>query len=187
VIKKMEENKKESALKEAKGHLDAIATGFKYLVDPHRMTLDYPAEAIELPKNYRGFFKLNDDKCIGCSLCEMICPSNAIVMSQLPPPPLKLSGQGGMPPPSPAALRPKKRPVIDWGLCIFCYFCVDVCPTEAFETSNIHDLSYFEEEEYRPTFNGFLSLPNSPSGNAKKVIAKTDLKKGIKYEKSDKK
>ncbi len=180
---------RKSALGEVKGHIDALATGFKYFVDPHRMTLDYPAEAMELPKNYRGFFRLIDEKCIGCSLCEIVCPSNAIVMMQLPvaqPPAPKAGAQGsqqaGAQPASRPAPRVKKRPLVDWGMCIFCYFCVDVCPTEAFEPSNIHDLSYFEESEYRPTFEGFLKLPESPSRNSRKVVARLDEKNGIRYE-----
>ncbi|MFQ1021236.1 MAG: 4Fe-4S binding protein [Thermoprotei archaeon] len=176
---------RKSAFGEVKGHIDALATGFKYFVDPHRMTLDYPAEAMELPKNYRGFFRLVDEKCIGCSLCEIVCPSNAIVMMQLPatqPP----TPQAGAQAPARPVPRVKKRPLVDWGMCIFCYFCVDVCPTEAFERSNIHDLSYFEESEYRPTFDGFLKLPESPSQNSKKVVAKLDEKNGIKYEEGGK-
>ncbi|MFP3220136.1 MAG: 4Fe-4S binding protein [Candidatus Marsarchaeota archaeon] len=198
--------KKEGALSEVKGHLEALTTGFKYFIDPHRMTLDYPAEAMELPKNYRGFFKLVDDKCIGCSLCEMVCPSNAITMLQLPPaapkssvpsatqvepqpqtqPQAQAQAQAQAKPQVAVAQsqsqRPRKRPLVDWGLCIFCYFCVDVCPTEAFETSNVHDISYFEESEYRPTFDGFLRVPASPSRGAKRVVAKTDPNKGIRYE-----
>jgi NADH-quinone oxidoreductase subunit I len=170
-----EKSQKKSPLSDVKGHIGALSTGFKYLIDPHRITLDYPAEVMELPSNYRGFFRLIDEKCIGCSLCEIVCPSSAIVMTQLPvaQPPQDAT----RPPP-----KFKKRPLVDWGMCIFCYFCVDVCPTEAFEPSQVHDISYFKESDYRPTFDAFLKLPESPFKGSKKVVPKVDEKKGIRYE-----
>ncbi|MDG7035685.1 MAG: 4Fe-4S binding protein, partial [Nitrososphaerota archaeon] len=66
-----------------KGHVDALATGFKYLAEPNRMTLNYPDESMNLKDNYRGFFAVKDKTCIGCSLCEIVCPPNAISMLAL--------------------------------------------------------------------------------------------------------
>lgn len=45
------------------------------------------------------------EPCIGCKLCDIVCPSNAIKMVA-------------------------RRPVIDEGLCIGCGRCVDRCPED---------------------------------------------------------
>ncbi|MDG7039927.1 MAG: 4Fe-4S dicluster domain-containing protein [Nitrososphaerota archaeon] len=170
-----------------KGHVDALATGFKYLAEPNRMTLNYPDESMNLKDNYRGFFAVKDKTCIGCSLCEIVCPPKAISM-------LDLSDAGG---------KKKKRPMIDWGLCIFCYFCVDICPTDAFQTSQVHDKAFYSEAEYqtvhgepmqypydyskRPDYKEIYEsfhdvAPDDPSAGSKKVVPKFDKKRGIKYE-----
>lgn len=64
-------------------------------------------------------------KCIGCSLCAIECPADAIKMTPIPP----------------EYEAPKKNPrkiypVIDYFRCVFCYRCVTVCPVYAFITTN---------------------------------------------------
>ena len=73
-------SKKELAINRLAGHLEAIITGFKYLLAEPRMTVRYPEEVIELPDGYRGMIVYHRELCISCSLCAMICPADAIKM-----------------------------------------------------------------------------------------------------------
>jgi NADH-quinone oxidoreductase subunit I len=176
-------NKKRKTRGVIEGHTKALATGFRYLVEPNRMTLDYPAETIKLPSNYRGFFTVDDKKCIGCSMCEMVCPPEAITMV----PRVVSSGGNTVPADQETSTGAKpakktKRPVVNWGRCIFCYFCFDICPVDAFISSPVHDLSFYDDADYRPTYEKYLKLPEEPYKDSKKVTSKPDLKRGIKYE-----
>ncbi len=173
----------ESSAKERKlrnpivGHIRALAKGFKYLVEPNRMTLDYPAETMKLPPNYRGFFTVDDKKCIGCSMCEMICPPQAITM--IP----RVQVQSGQTVPEGAGQGKKtKRPVVNWGRCIYCYFCFDICPVDAFVPSGVHDLAFYNDKDYRPSYEEYLKPPEEPYKNSKKVVSRPDLKRGVGYE-----
>jgi len=74
-------------------------------------------------QSYRGLHRIDPNKCIGCGLCAIECPSEAIQMKVVHGP-QKSTG------------RPKRLPVIHYYLCIFCYHCVDICPRKAYITSN---------------------------------------------------
>ncbi|MGC8661254.1 MAG: 4Fe-4S binding protein [Nitrososphaeria archaeon] len=181
----MNSEKKRKMRGNVEGNARALATGFKYLVEPNRMTLDYPVESMKLASNYRGFFTVDDKKCIGCSMCEMVCPPEAITMvprvvsptgETLPVQEETKQDAGAKP------AKKTKRPVVNWGRCIYCYFCFDICPVDAFVRSNIHDLAYYNDADYRPSYEEYLKLPEDPVKKSKKVVPKPDLKRGIKYE-----
>ncbi|MGC9009011.1 MAG: 4Fe-4S binding protein [Sulfolobales archaeon] len=146
-------------------NIDALATGFKYVVKPMRMTIDYPYKDIEYPDGYRGMFRVDADKCIGCSLCDIVCPADAIRL----------------------VLRDKKKvPTINWGRCIFCHFCVDICPVEAFETYKIHDVAFYRFEDMLTTLQEFTKRPEEYVP-PRKVIGKKfrvviDENRGLRYE-----
>ncbi|MCY0883288.1 MAG: NADH-quinone oxidoreductase subunit I, partial [Acidianus infernus] len=102
----VKEYKKENPFRLFANHLQSIGTGIKYMVKPQRITLKYPEESLTLPAGYRGIIRLYKDVCIGCTLCAMICPADAMKM---------MTYQG------------KKLPTINYGRCVFCGFCVDIC------------------------------------------------------------
>ncbi len=54
---------------------------------------------------------LNQDKCIGCSLCTVVCPHNVF------------------------ELRQGKSTIIDFNACMECGACVNNCPSNAIEVS----------------------------------------------------
>jgi NADH-quinone oxidoreductase, chain I len=107
-------------------HLAAVGTGLKYLVKPTRITLKYPEEAMTLPTGYRGMIRLYKDVCIGCTLCAMVCPADA----------MKMATEEG-----------KKLPMINYGRCVFCGFCVDICPVDALKETGVHDAAFSNRRE----------------------------------------
>ena len=82
-------------------------------------TLKYPMQKMELNARYRGIHKLlkfvesENERCIGCGLCEKICVSNCISM--------KTSlGEDGR--------KKVESYSINLSRCVYCGFCADVCP-----------------------------------------------------------
>ena len=173
-------SKKELAINRLAGHLEAIITGFKYLLAEPRMTVRYPEDVIELPDGYRGMIVYHKELCISCSLCAMICPADAIKMYLEQPPEPKGEASAEKP-------KPKRFPGINYTRCIFCGFCVDVCPAGALEYSGIHDVAYekFEDMIYPPS--EFERGPPKPEfvRPPKKLKPKMDERRGISYEPAD--
>ncbi|MUM64087.1 NADH-quinone oxidoreductase subunit NuoI [Acidianus infernus] len=158
----VKEYKKENPFRLFADHLQSIGTGIKYMVKPQRITLKYPEESLTLPAGYRGIIRLYKDICIGCTLCAMICPADAMKM---------MTYQG------------KKLPTINYGRCVFCGFCVDICPVDALKETGVHDVAFsnrrdliFDPEKFNKNFD------NPPEDKVvKKVRAVIDEEKGIKY------
>jgi len=78
------------------------------------MTVKFPYESIEIPEDYRGEHELDIDKCVGCALCDEICPNRAVEMVELPE--------------EHKEKYPKTYPRLDLGKCCFCGLCQDICP-----------------------------------------------------------
>lgn len=86
------------------------------------VTVQYPIVKRPIPERWRGgTFALTTDKetgeenCIGCKLCERICPSHIIIVDME-----KHSGRGWA-----------KGFILDLQACLQCELCVQVCPTDA--------------------------------------------------------
>ncbi len=86
------------------------------------VTVQYPMVKRPIPDRWRGgTFALTTDKetgdenCIGCKLCEKICPSGVIDVEME-----KHDGRGWA-----------KSFVLDLQGCLQCELCVQVCPTDA--------------------------------------------------------
>ncbi len=90
----------------------------------------------------RGRHYADLEKCIGCSLCAIECPADAIKMVKIP-------DEYEAPKKNPRRIYP----VINYFRCVFCYRCVAVCPTQAYVTTNVYELA-----SPSPIFSSGLSL-----------------------------
>ncbi|BCR35731.1 FAD-dependent oxidoreductase [Mariniplasma anaerobium] len=93
------------------------------------------------PDNLRGFHVNDWSKCIGCSTCESICPTDAIKMVERTDLPMVAGAY-------------QQRPVIDYGRCCFCGLCVDTCTTESLKMSKEYIYSDSDPDS-------FLLMPES--------------------------
>lgn len=111
--------------------------GFKltgwYFLRP-KITVQYPEEETPISPRFRGMLALRryangEERCIGCKLCEAVCPAAAITIEAEP----REDGS-----------RRTTLYDIDVFKCINCGFCEEACPVDAVVlTSEMH---YHQEE-----------------------------------------
>src|SRR5579863_3771965 len=94
-----------------------------------KKTLDYPFERGPLSPRFRGEHALRrypngEERCIGCKLCEAVCPALAITID------VHERDDG---------TRRTTRYDIDLTKCIFCGFCEEACPVDAIVETPIHE------------------------------------------------
>ncbi len=92
-----------------------------------KVTMQYPEERWTVPPGYRGAPTLVQDqngreKCVGCQLCEFVCPPRAITIQP-----------GEIPPDAPTAKVEKFSQTFEINMlrCIYCGLCEEVCPEQA--------------------------------------------------------
>jgi NADH-quinone oxidoreductase chain I len=101
------------------------------------VTVHYPDKVRAYPDRYRGLLALTYDKetgeenCIGCRLCEYICPPQVIKVEML---------------------KSEKRNyaktfTLELYACEFCELCVQVCPTDAIIMMKSFDMSTSDRRE----------------------------------------
>ena len=101
------------------------------------VTVHYPDKERAYPSRYRGLLALAYDKetgeeaCIGCRLCEYVCPPAVIKVEML---------------------KSEKRNyaktfTLELYACEFCELCVQVCPTDAIVMTKSFDLSTTDRRE----------------------------------------
>jgi NADH-quinone oxidoreductase subunit I len=101
------------------------------------VTLQYPTVKRVYPERFRGILALTYDKetgeenCIGCRLCELICPPQVIKVEML---------------------KAEKRNfaktfTLELYSCEFCELCVQVCPTDAIVMLRTFDLATADRRE----------------------------------------
>jgi NADH-quinone oxidoreductase subunit I/NAD(P)H-quinone oxidoreductase subunit I len=77
---------------------------------------------VKTGKGIRDTPEVEDKKCIGCSKCEKVCPTNAVEMIQT-----GVNEKG----------RPIKRPKFDEEKCVSCEQCLDNCPKDAIKMKEV--------------------------------------------------
>jgi NADH-quinone oxidoreductase subunit I len=101
------------------------------------VTVHYPDETRNYPARYRGLLALTYDKetgeenCIGCRLCEYICPPQVIKVEML-----KASSRNFA-----------KVFTLELYACEFCELCVQVCPTDAIIMMKSFDMPTADRRE----------------------------------------
>lgn len=118
------------------------------------ITRQYPDEKPPMYAGFRGQHALvrdpltNDSKCIGCMRCATVCPSLCIHIKTHP-------GDSGQ--------RLIDQYAIDVLRCVFCGYCIEVCPvgaitmTEVFEYASYdREAIYFDQEILLANWDRFL-------------------------------
>jgi NADH-quinone oxidoreductase subunit I len=101
------------------------------------ITILYPAVKVPIPKAFRGRVSIIDEKCMGCSMCSLVCPSHAITMV---PNQREVEFKG-------KKLVRKKKPEVKSYKCIRCGLCERHCPAEAIVLNNELSLTGCDREE----------------------------------------
>jgi len=110
----------------------AMKVTFKHMF--HRpITFEYPREKRTIPDAHRGALGLlrydnGVERCVGCDLCEVACPSHCIkvVSEQDKSMPLE---------------RIATEFYIDITKCVFCGYCVEACPVNALAMTKMYEYS----------------------------------------------
>ncbi|MFZ8801826.1 MAG: NuoI/complex I 23 kDa subunit family protein [Candidatus Calescibacterium sp.] len=106
----------------------SIVGGFRVTtrhIFEEKVTIRYPEERKELPKNYRGRHYLDIEKCVACEFCASACPVDIIF----------IVGE-----PHPEKVRHPRVFNIDILKCIFCGYCVEACPTGALDMLDVYEV-----------------------------------------------
>ena len=120
------------------GILEAMKVTLRTMLSK-AVTVQYPEERIELPERTRGVIALLEENCTVCMLCAKECPCWCIYIEGH-----KVTTPGKRKP-----VNELDRFAIDYGLCMYCGICVEVCPFDA-----LHWSPFFEYTSY--TYEGMV-------------------------------
>jgi formate hydrogenlyase subunit 6/NADH:ubiquinone oxidoreductase subunit I len=92
------------------------------------VTLVYPYRKIEIADRGQGLIRIRMTqldppvyKCTGCRICETNCPQHCITV-------VKKEGE-----------KQPETYTVNYGLCMFCRICIDVCPFNALQQTQEHE------------------------------------------------
>lgn len=102
-----------------------------------KCTVQYPEEKTPQSPRFRGLHALRrypggEERCIGCKLCEAVCPALAITIDTE-------EREDGS--------RRTTRYDIDLFKCVYCGFCEEACPVDAIVETRVFEYSFFERGE----------------------------------------
>ena len=115
------------------GHFTVFKHSFKRAV-----TVEYPEKKVKLPERFRGKHVWNSNECVGCKICEKVCPVNAIHINKV---------------------EDNFEMQIELSKCIFCGNCQYYCPKLAIEMTNKFELATTNKDSLNFKSNSNFQTP----------------------------
>ena len=116
--------------------LTGLIIAIKEIFKPKK-TINYPHEKGSISPRTRGEHALRrypngEERCIGCKLCEAVCPALAISIDT------EMRDDG---------TRRTTKYEIDLFKCVYCGFCEEACPTDAIIETRIFEFHFENRNE----------------------------------------
>ncbi len=135
------------------------------------VTVIYPYQRKVLPERVRGTLSLKSDeltdkpRCIGCKMCEKVCPNNSIHIE------LEQAQDGK---------KTLKSYIWDMDRCIFCGLCVETCRFDSlywvkdfeFAADNRKNLTHNTQKMMETYHKGTLSVFDKPENKTNPELKK---------------
>ena len=142
-----------------------------------------PDKRLEIADRYMGFpaltwdYDVREPYCTGCMVCIRDCPTQCMSASMKDNP---LHAEGGS----------SRRKIIDefeinFGRCILCGICVDVCNFDAIEMSHKHELGDYERNGRRVDLPELLEMGKRYQGETGWKPEQPEKNSGVPVKKSD--